>query len=152
MRKLNEMDLAEIVGSTVKGYHIEGVRIKRGEFTDSDHYGIILGRNDGGNYVTWQFHLDEDDSVNPYWGHYHMENREAALRDYNERDLTGKPFKVTITETLRKTVEVEAKNRQEAEQIVSENWKNSEYVLDADNFVEVEVASVSVDGEEEAFQ
>ena len=152
MRKLTDSDLTNILGSAVSGYHVEGVRVKRGNCTDSDHYGIILGKSSEGCYVTWQFHLDKDESVIPYWGHYHMENREAALRDYDERDLTAKPFKVTITEKLSKTVEVEAKNSQEAEQIVSDNWKNSEYVLDADNFVGVEVAAVSTDGEEEAHQ
>ena len=65
------------------------------------------------------------------------------------RDLTTKSFKVVITETLKKTVEVEAKNQHEAEQVVSDNWKNSEYVLDADNFVGVEFAAVSVDVEDE---
>jgi hypothetical protein len=44
-------------------------------------------------------------------------------------------FKVTITETLKLTVAVEADNQQEAEQIVSDNWRKSEYLLDADNFV-----------------
>ena len=149
MRKLTDTDMANILGSTVKGYHVESVRVKRGNCIDSDHYGIILGKSAEGYYVTWQFHLDENESVNPYWGHYFMEDREAALRDYDERDLTVKPFKVTITETLKKTVEVEAKNRNEAEQIVSENWKNSEYVLDTDNFVGVEFAAVSVDVEDE---
>ena len=147
MRKLTDTDMTNILGSIVKGYHVENVRVKRGNCTDSDHYGIILGKCSEGYYVTWQFHLDEDESVNPYWGHYFMENREAALRDYDERDLTTKPFKVTITETLKKTVEVEAKNQHEAEQIVSENWNNSEYILDADNFVGVEFATVSVDDE-----
>ena len=52
----------------------------------------------------------------------------AALRE----------FEVRITETLQKTVVVEACDRQEAKQIVSDNWKNSEYILDADSFVGVE--------------
>ena len=49
-----------------------------------------------------------------------------------------KEFEVEITETLRRTVTVEAADRDEAEQIVSDNWRNSEYVLDADNFIGVE--------------
>jgi hypothetical protein len=52
----------------------------------------------------------------------------AALRE----------FEVTVIETLKMTVSVEAKDRNEAEQIVSDNWRNSEYILDADNFVGVE--------------
>lgn len=43
-------------------------------------------------------------------------------------------YDVTITETLRMTVEMDAENRFEAEQTVSDNWRNSEYILDADHF------------------
>lgn len=43
-------------------------------------------------------------------------------------------FEVTITETLRAKVEVEADSREEAEQLVSDRWRNSEYILDAENF------------------
>lgn len=53
-------------------------------------------------------------------------------------------FKVTITETLKLTVEVEANNLYEAEQIVSDNWRNSEYVLDANNFMGVEFEAIQV--------
>ena len=138
MRKLTDKDLSNIAGTAIQGYHVEGVRIKRGTYTDSDHYGIILGRNDKGSYVTWQFHLDEDETVNAYWGRYVGEDKKAALRDFNTRDLDAKPFKVTIIETLKLTVEVEAIDRHEAEQTVSNNWRNSEYVLTADNFFGVE--------------
>ena len=46
-------------------------------------------------------------------------------------------FKVTITETLKRTVEVEADDQQEAEQMVSDGWHNSQYILDAADFVGV---------------
>lgn len=46
-------------------------------------------------------------------------------------------YKVTITETLTMTVEIEAGSVDEAEQIASDNWRNSEYILDADNFTGV---------------
>ena len=49
-----------------------------------------------------------------------------------------KNYKVRITETLVMTVDVEAHSRDEAEQIASDNWHNSDYILDADNFVGVE--------------
>lgn len=74
-----------------------------------------------------------------------MENRDVAIRDYDTRDLELQTFKVTITETLKLTVDVEAKDQQEAEQIVSDNWKNSDYVLDAAHFVGVKFDTVSVD-------
>lgn len=143
MRKLTETDFKNIIGTMVEGYRVEAARVKRGEFTDSDHYGILFGKNDSGNYVTWQWHLLEDESVSVYWGHYHMENREVALRDYENRDLSEKLFKVTIIETLKKAVEVKAKDYDDAEQMVSDNRKKGEYVLNADDFygVEFEVAS-----------
>jgi hypothetical protein len=201
MRKLTDNDLTNLAGITVEGYHVEGIRIKRGEFSDSDHYGIILGRNASGHYVTWQFHLDENEQPSVYWGHYHMENRANAVRDFDSRDLNGvlglsseywdcecvgkyihpnssdrcpkcgaernsspdsrqlevddgshlfpevpgfRSFEVTITETLKLVVEVEAEDQQEAEQYVSDRWRNSEYVLDAANFVSVEFEAVPV--------
>ena len=87
MRKITEQDLSFIAGITFEGYYVESIRIKRGEFIDSNHYGIILGRNIKGHYVTWQFHLDENDDPSVYWGHYFMEDRDAAVCDFNTRDL-----------------------------------------------------------------
>ena len=49
-----------------------------------------------------------------------------------------KEYKVLITETLQKTVLVEAETEQEAHRRVSDAWKNSEYILDADSFQGVE--------------
>ena len=152
MRKLTDHDMNKIVGTTLHRYYVEDARIKRGQFIDSDHYGIILGRNINGHYVTWQFHLDEKEKPYVYWGHYFIEDREAAIQDFYIRDLGDLPeetkekpdkdlpkvFEVTIIETLKLSVEVEAKNSQEAEQIVYDNWRNSEYILTGDNFVDVE--------------
>ena len=148
MRKLTDHDLISIIGSTIEGYRIEAARVKRGAFTNSNHYGIALGRNSKGHYVTWQFHLLEDESVSVYWGHYYMEDREAAVEDFNIRDLdTPRKYKVTITEISKMTVEVEADDQQQAEQMVSDGWHRSEYVLDADNFIGVEFEAVPVVGE-----
>ena len=35
------------------------------------------------------------------------------------------------------TVTVEAESREEAQQIASDNWKNGDYILDADHFKDV---------------
>ena len=145
MRKLTDNDLTNITKTTVQGYQVENVRIKRGDCADSDHYGIILGVNRLGNYVTWQFHLDNDEKVNPYWGHYFMQDHDSATHDYDIRDMDVElsKFKVTITEKLKLTVKVEAKDQQDAEQIASDYWHNGEYILDADNFVGVEFEAAS---------
>ena len=150
MRKLTEENLGRIAGSTVSGHLVENARVKNGPFYDSDHYGYILGRNDAGQYVTWQFHLLEDETVSAYWGHYFMEDREAAVRDFYTRDASPTPqrFRVTITETLKMTVEAEAGDKDEAEQMVSDNWHDGQYILDADNFTGVTFEAVPVkDGE-----
>lgn len=49
-----------------------------------------------------------------------------------------KHYKVRIVETLVMNVDVEAESTQEAEQIASDRWRDSEYLLDADNFAGVE--------------
>jgi len=46
-------------------------------------------------------------------------------------------YKVKITETFEKEVEVEANDRSEAEQIVLDAWHNSEYILNAEDFKSV---------------
>lgn len=45
-----------------------------------------------------------------------------------------KTYKVTITEKLKTTVEVEAANRYEAEELVSGGWRRGDYILDAECF------------------
>lgn len=84
MRKITDSDLEKIIGTSICGYHIENARIKNGEYCDSDNYGILLGKNDRGVYVTWQFHFNGDD-ISVYWGHY-TEKRELALQDFYNRD------------------------------------------------------------------
>ena len=52
-----------------------------------------------------------------------------------EEEKTIRQYAVKITETLEKVVYIEADSRIEAEAIAEENWNNSEYILDAENFV-----------------
>ncbi len=49
-----------------------------------------------------------------------------------------KQYKVLITETLQKTVLVEAASEQEAHKRASDAWQNAEYILDAESFQGVE--------------
>lgn len=46
-----------------------------------------------------------------------------------------KTYKVTITETLKMEVEIQADSIADAEEMISEKWNDGEYVLDADHFV-----------------
>lgn len=52
-----------------------------------------------------------------------------------------KEFEVTITETLRKTVKIEADSKEDALQEIEDMWKNGDIILDADNFAEVDYAA-----------
>ena len=55
-----------------------------------------------------------------------------------------KSYEVKITETLRRTVTVEARDYDEAIDKVREAWRRSEYVLDADDFLEAGFEIVGV--------
>lgn len=55
----------------------------------------------------------------------------------------SKRFDITITETLQMTLEVEAMDKMQAEQIAANAWRNCEYVLTADNFAGVEFTAVA---------
>lgn len=49
-----------------------------------------------------------------------------------------KEYEVTITETLQRTVSVEADSKEAAERMVSDGWNNEDYVLDAEDFIDVD--------------
>lgn len=147
MRKLTDGDFARIVGSSIQGYHIEAAKIKNGPFADSDHYGIILGKNSRDMYVTWEFHLREDGSVSAYWGHY-IQDREEALRDFNAQGVDApQKFHVTVTETFQLTIAIEADSKEKAEQVVSADWRKGEFTLGLECLAGVEFEAVSMDGQ-----
>ncbi len=52
-------------------------------------------------------------------------------------------FRVTITEILTRTVEVETNSPQQAEQIVSDDWHNSRHILGSEDFSDVSFEAVS---------
>jgi hypothetical protein len=74
---------------------------------------------------------DVNDYLCPKAGDSHSKSKRKAEREMKEYD-------VTITETLKMTVTVEAESQLKAEQMVSDNWRNQEYILDADNFTGVD--------------
>ncbi len=48
-----------------------------------------------------------------------------------------KEFDITIAETLKRTITVQATDRETAEAMVEAGWRNEEYVLNADDFKDV---------------
>ena len=49
-----------------------------------------------------------------------------------------KKYRVTITETLKRTVDVTAESKESAEQIVNDEWYIGKHILIADDFTGVE--------------
>jgi len=53
-----------------------------------------------------------------------------------------KEYEVEIIETLQKTITIEANSPEEAAMLVETGYKNEEYVLDADHFVDVDFRTI----------
>ena len=53
-----------------------------------------------------------------------------------------KNFDIEITETLQRTVSVAADSREEAEQMVDDGWHNGDYVLDSEDFIDIDFKTV----------
>jgi len=51
-------------------------------------------------------------------------------------------FEVRITETLERTIVVQARDRNEARDIVTEKYRKSDYVLDAGDFTDVKIETL----------
>lgn len=56
-------------------------------------------------------------------------------------------YKVTITETLSKDVEVEAESFEQAEAVVRRQWKDGEHILDAECFSDVDFYAETIQPE-----
>jgi hypothetical protein len=59
------------------------------------------------------------------------------LNHFKEK-LQEKTFSVEITETLQRTIEIDAKDADEAESLVRAAYRNGDYILDADHFMGAE--------------
>ena len=53
-------------------------------------------------------------------------------------------FAVTIHENLKRTIVVEADSAVEAEVLVADRWRNGEYILDAEDFTDVDFETSEV--------
>lgn len=62
--------------------------------------------------------------------------------------MSKKYFNVEIVETLRRVVPVEAEDELDAHQKVSDGWRNSQYILEADDFAGCDINVLSTMSEE----
>lgn len=51
-------------------------------------------------------------------------------------------YNIEITETIQKTIQVEAENEQEALRIAMKRYKNSEVILTDEDFIDVDFKNV----------
>ena len=70
--------------------------------------------------------------------------RKLTGEDESPKQNSLQLFEVTIIETIKHIVEIKATNHQEAEQIISDKWRENEYILAANNFLDVELKVVAV--------
>lgn len=101
------------------------------EIPVTDH--IIVGGGTGERYSfrteqPWLFEAGAKAAVHDTGG---------VVREGTAKEAQMKEYDITITETLEKTVTVQAESRKEAETAVRDAWKNAEYVLGADDFTDV---------------
>lgn len=51
-------------------------------------------------------------------------------------------YKIEITDTLQKQIEVEASSKEEAERIVKERYRNEEIVLSSSDHIETKISAI----------
>lgn len=64
--------------------------------------------------------------------------RKEIEKENREDIFNMAEYKVLVTETLQKAIVVEAASEKEASRRAEDAWKNTEYILDTDNFQGVE--------------
>lgn len=77
-----------------------------------------------------------------------ISNIQCSIQNYQDIGLS-RTFKVTITETLEHIIDIEAENQYEAEQIIFDKWKNGEYILGSENFVDVKFKAIPIGNHED---
>ena len=71
--------------------------------------------------------------------HYIFTGEELPDEDETEEEQGEIPqYRVTITETLKFTVDIDADSAEEAERIAEQNWKEGNYIIDSAHFAGVE--------------
>lgn len=59
-----------------------------------------------------------------------------------------KQYKVLVTETFQKLVSIEAESAEDARQRAEDAWRNTEYLLDIDDFKDVDFHVVEMEVKE----
>lgn len=128
-------DLTFAINAAIKVWTSDDMR------TDLDYINAPYYEN--GDVVDTAVSISEDEDYDKL-AEYFLEEYER-LKDLEIRDdgliISSKPLKtfyISVTETLKKTVEVHAEDKYEAIQKVTDAYCDGQVVLDSDDYVEVD--------------
>ena len=91
---ITSRDTSDIMGTVIQGYEVCGCRVHCG----ASGFGIILAKCEDSKYVTWEFYLENDGTVQVYDEHRFEESSHsidpyaAAMNDFNFRDRDPAPL------------------------------------------------------------
>ena len=135
-------DLTFAINAAIKVWTSDSMR------TDLDYINVPYYEN--GDVVDTAVSISEDEDYDKLT-EYFLEEYER-LKDLEIRDdgliISSKPLKtfyISVTETLKKTVEVHAEDKYEAIQKVSDAYHDEQIVLDSDDYVDVDFDDVTDD-------
>ena len=135
-------DLTYAVNAAIKVWTSDDMR------TDLDYIDAPYYKN--GDVVDIEVSISENENYDKL-AEYFLKEYEG-LKDLEIRDdgliISSKPLKtfyVSVTETLKKTVEVRAEDKYEAIQKVSDAYHDEQVVLDSDDYVDVDFDDVTDD-------
>lgn len=135
-------DLTFAINAAIKVWTSDDMR------TDLDYINAPYYKN--GDVVDIAVSISKDEDFDKL-AEYFLEEYER-LKDLEIRDdgliISSKPLKtfyISVTETLKKTVEVHAEDKYEAIQKVSDAYHDEQVVLDSDDFVDVDFDDVTDD-------
>lgn len=135
-------DLTYAVNVAIKVWTSDDMR------TDLDYINAPYYKN--GDVVDIEVSISKNENYDKL-AEYFLKEYEG-LKDLEIRDdgliISSKPLKtfyISVTETLKKTVEVRAEDKYEAIQKVSDAYHDEQVVLDSDDFVDVDFDDVTDD-------
>ena len=135
-------DLTFAINAAIKVWTSDDMR------TDLDYINAPYYEN--GDVVDIAVSISEDEDFDKL-AEYFLEEYER-LKDLEIRDdgliissKSLKTFYISVTETLKKTVEVHAEDKYEAIQKVSDAYHDEQIVLDSDDYVDVDFDDVTDD-------
>ena len=135
-------DLTFAINAAIKVWTSDDMR------TDLDYINAPYYEN--GDVIDIGIYISKNEDYNKL-DEYFLE-KEEKLKDLEIRDdgliISKKPLKtfyISVTETLKKTVEVHAEDKYEAIQKVSDAYHDEQIVLDSDDYIDVDFDDVTDD-------